>query len=730
MTFAAADAVLFGTFLVCAVDLLLALSLLLALGSRLRIRSRIVGAILGIGLAVLSGFLAVRIWDLSTTSVDAAVAIDAVATVVLVGLRPVWSPIGQCFFASFSAAAMVYLGFAADVTIAGGLSPIGALASSLLFVLEAAALLIAGSFAFETCDVVCRVRHSRVFPTADPAYRSMVSVQVAAYNEPPDMLIQTIKALEAMDYPDFEVVIVDNNTKDPEVWRPVEAFCLGRERIKFAHVDPWPGYKSGALNLALMRLTDPRAELVAVVDSDYLVEPDWLDEVVGFFADQEIAFVQTPQDYREFENNPYLTACYDAYRYFFSSAMPSRNERNSIIFAGTMGILRRRVLEELGGWSEWCITEDAEASLRMLRAGYSGLYLGRSFGRGIMPLTFSSLKSQRFRWCFGGMQILRLHWRSMIPWSRDPSNRLSAGQRLDYLFGALQWLNDLVLLSFTVVLLVVSGLLLAGEHVAIRPLVGPTILLPAVLLATGLLRAVWALRERTRITTRRAMLAFANWLSLSWTVAIACVQGLLRREGVFLRTPKREESSKLVAAMWAARTETLLALSMWGCAAALGVATGATPLLVGLVAWQGSVYASSPIMSWLEQRGFLPPELERRRRTELRRERLAAGAGAVAAGVTLTGSVALAAFVAILVVGASHPGRPSNPFQVPRAPRGTVTTTTRPGTPTSSTTTTTSGTSSTSTTTTTVPGASTTSSSTSSTTTTSSSTTTTTSRAG
>src|SRR5205823_3742389 len=144
---------------------------------------------------------------------------------------------------------------------------------------------------------------------------------------------------------------------------------------------------------------------------------------------------------------------------------PSRNERNSIIFAGTMGLLRRSVLQKLGGWNEWCITEDAETSLRILKAGYSGLYVARSFGRGIMPLTFASLKSQRFRWCFGGMQILRRHWRELMPWHRSPENRLSIGQRLDYLFSGLQWFNDLVNLAFTVVLLAMGARFLTGGTV-------------------------------------------------------------------------------------------------------------------------------------------------------------------------------------------------------------------------------------------------------------------------
>ncbi|HLK44365.1 MAG TPA: glycosyltransferase, partial [Acidimicrobiales bacterium] len=639
--------VLFSVFLVCAGALLASAILLVTTGRVVRRSSRLAALVLCAAVSSLAGYAVTAVWGLPEHLVVAAAVLELVVVAAVALVRPEWNPVGQCFFAALATAAAVYLGFAADVTVAGGLSPIGSLASALLFVLEAFALVIAGTFAFETCDVICRVRHSRSFPSPDPSYRPMVSVQVAAYNEPPDMLIETIKHLAAIEYPDFEVVVVDNNTSDPEVWQPVEAFCRDLDRVKFTHVEPWPGYKSGALNLALMRLTDPRAELVAVVDSDYLVDPGWLEATVGYFADPQVAFLQTPQDYREYEDNPYLTACYDAYRYFFASAMPSRNERNSIIFAGTMGVLRRRVLEELGGWSEWCITEDAETSLRMLRAGYSGLFLSQSFGRGIMPLTFSSLKSQRFRWCFGGMQILRRHWRSLLPGFRPRGDRLTVSQRLDYLVGGVQWMNDLVLLCFTLVLLVVAGLLLSGEHVAIRPLVGPTILLPAVLLLTGLLRAVWALRERTGISTRRAVLAFANWLSLSWTVAIACVQGLVRNEGVFLRTPKREDSSKLLTALWAARTETVLALGLWGCAAALAATTGATPLLVGLTAWQGSVYAASPYMSWLEQRGTLPPELERRRRTEVRRERLAAGATAVAHGMGLAGALAAAVLVAV-----------------------------------------------------------------------------------
>ena len=69
----------------------------------------------------------------------------------------------------------------------------------------------------------------------------------------------------------------------------------------------------------------------------------------------------------------------------------------------------------------------SERERTILKLGYQSLYINRSYGRGIMPLNFDGLKKQRFRWCFGGIQILRKHWEALMPWARwvDPANRLT-----------------------------------------------------------------------------------------------------------------------------------------------------------------------------------------------------------------------------------------------------------------------------------------------------------------
>ena len=122
-----------------------------------------------------------------------------------------------------------------------------------------------------------------------------------------------------------------------------------------------------------------------------------------------MAIVQAPQDYRDEHENAFKAMCYAEYRGFFYIGMITRNERNAIIQHGTMTLVRRAPLAAVGGWAEWCITEDAELGLRVFEAGYEASYIARSYGRGLMPDTFIDYKRQRFRWAYGAMQILRHH---------------------------------------------------------------------------------------------------------------------------------------------------------------------------------------------------------------------------------------------------------------------------------------------------------------------------------
>jgi hypothetical protein len=475
------------------------------------------------------------------------------------------------------------------------------------------------------------------------------------------MVIETLSSLLRIDYPRYEVIAIDDNTDDESLWRPVEAWCEANG-VKFAHLDNWPGYKSGALNYALGERIDPAAEIIGVVDSDYQIDPGFLRRCVPLFADPGVGFIQAPQDYRDWKAAPYLRRLYFSYKYFFAVSQPSRNEHDGAIFAGTMGLIRRRALEQVGGWDEWCITEDAELSLRLLRAGWSGLHVDASMGQGVMPLTFEALKSQRYRWCFGGIQIMRAHVGSLVPFAGGSRNKLSTAQRWAYLSGALQWYGDLLGLIFFVFLLVgAANLFLSGDQL-FRKLSFFLVATIPVLVVLGLVRAVALVRRGTGATWTDAMGAFFIWQSTSLVVARASVQGLFARRAEFLRTPKTCEQASVWQVMRANWAETLLAaLGVLGIAAALSrVDTIGGPLLAAMLIVPTLGMAAAPFNSLAAQRAMLPPELAARRRSEWQRDRSAILAGTTAG----LASLAAVALIAVIATVLTAPGPQLTPPQL------------------------------------------------------------------
>src|SRR6185369_435277 len=105
-------------------------------------------------------------------------------------------------------------------------------------------------------------------------------------------------------------------------------------RFRFWSLPVCEGFKAGALNFALSK-TDPRAEVLGVIDADYRVEPEWLRELMGHFVDPQVAVVQAPQAHRDFEGDLLARSANWEFEGFFRAGMHHRNERNAIIQHGT-----------------------------------------------------------------------------------------------------------------------------------------------------------------------------------------------------------------------------------------------------------------------------------------------------------------------------------------------------------------------------------------------------------
>ncbi|EIC21371.1 glycosyltransferase [Thiorhodovibrio frisius] len=488
------------------------------------------------------------------------------------------------------------------------MTPATAAVGALLLIGGIGVIVLLVAEAHEWAEALWLKQWRRPFPRHIKSDQDMpfVSIHVPAYNEPPALLIETLDALAALDYPHFEVLVIDNNTKDPDVWQPVCAHCacLG-ERFRFFHVDPLAGFKAGALNFAL-RETHPEVDVVAVIDADYVVQPNWLRDLVPAFDDPDVGIVQAPQDYRDGDQNAFKAMCHAEYRGFFHIGMVTRNERNAIIQHGTMTMIRRKTLVAAHGWAEWCITEDAELGLRLFEQGYKALYIPCTYGRGLIPDSFADFRKQRFRWAYGAVRILAHHWRELFGWRRTA---LCAGQRYHFIAGWLPWFADSFNLLFNFAAL---GWTLAMIYYPdqVTPPYMTVALIPLVLFSFKVLKSLFLYRRRVSATWRQSLAAGLAGLALSHTIARAIVAGMTSGKLPFLRTPKLAHSPALIRALLDAREEALFALAL--CLGAHGVIQREDAYMLDVKVWisvllvQAIPYLAAVVVSLISAWNRLP----------------------------------------------------------------------------------------------------------------------------
>jgi len=230
-----------------------------------------------------------------------------------------------------------------------------------------------------------------------------VSVHLAICNEPPGMVLDTIASIMNQNYDDFELIVVDNNTKDKELWSPVAEYCRSLHNVRFFHLERWPFYKSGALNFARM-VTDIKSEFIFVVDADYILEQDALSTAIAKVENDCIALVQFPQAY--INDTPRHNSILKEFDHFFDYYCAKADSCYGALATGTLSLIRISALDEVGGWPANSITEDAELGSRLQVNGYDIKYVHRIIGKGIAPIQQEDFLKQRKRWIFGNVQTL------------------------------------------------------------------------------------------------------------------------------------------------------------------------------------------------------------------------------------------------------------------------------------------------------------------------------------
>ncbi|MCP4615636.1 MAG: glycosyltransferase [Bradyrhizobium sp.] len=359
-----------------------------------------------------------------------------------------------------------------------------------------------------------------------------VSIHIPAYYEPVDMLKLTLDSVSRLDYPNFECVVIINNTPDPAFWQPIQDHCrtLG-ERFKFINAEKVEGFKAGALRIAMDR-TAADAEIIGIIDADYAVHPDWLKDLVPVFADPRVGLVQAPQEHRDGDRSLMHYIMNGEYAGFFDIGMVQRNEANAIIVHGTMCLIRRSAMDMAGGWSSDTICEDTDLGLTIQQQGWLTHYTNTRYGEGLLPDTYEAFRKQRNRWAYGGFQIVKKHWRRFLP----GASRLTPDQRREFGLGWLNWLGAESLGVVVAILNLIWVPIVAFADIAI-----PDKILTLPIIASfivSLTHFVALYRLRVKVKTGQMLGAMIAAMSVQWTVSRAVAQGIITDHMPFARTSK------------------------------------------------------------------------------------------------------------------------------------------------------------------------------------------------
>ncbi len=235
----------------------------------------------------------------------------------------------------------------------------------------------------------------------------LVDVFICTYNEEERILERTIVGAMAMDYANKRVWVLDDGRR---AWLARLCTRLGCEyltRPDNAHA------KAGNINHGLQHvaaLPDP-PDFVAILDADFVPMTPFLQRALPLFREADVGIVQTPQHFINpdpLQSNLSTTRVWpDEQRYFFDVVMASKDAWGVAFCCGTSSVIRFSVLQNIGGFPTWSVTEDYLLTLRMRAEGYRTVYLNERLSLGLAPEGLKEYITQRSRWALGFVQICR-----------------------------------------------------------------------------------------------------------------------------------------------------------------------------------------------------------------------------------------------------------------------------------------------------------------------------------
>lgn len=279
----------------------------------------------------------------------------------------------------------------------------------------------------------------------DPVYRLpskkySVDAIIPTYNEPVKIIRPTIE--RALKVRGIGRVIVLDDGKREEVAR----LCHRLGATYHASINNQHA-KAGNLNQGLALSA---AELLLLLDCDHMPQAGFLERTVGYFDDETVGIVQTPQTYYNRQSFLYCQRSggkqWSEQGMFYECIQPAKNHYNAAFFVGTSALLRRRAVDSIGGFAVGTATEDIHSSLRLHAKGWRSVFVDEPLAFGLEAASFKEFYKQRLRWAAGSLGLLLR--------SKDSPlviRGLTLSQRLNYLSATLAHLQGVQRLIYVLI---------------------------------------------------------------------------------------------------------------------------------------------------------------------------------------------------------------------------------------------------------------------------------------
>ncbi|MDE2019844.1 MAG: glycosyltransferase [Patescibacteria group bacterium] len=362
----------------------------------------------------------------------------------------------------------------------------------------------------------------------DPSFTPPVDVFIAVCGEPADVVEETVRGAKKMRWPaPVEIYILnDGFVAKKENWQEIERLAAELGVHCITRQTPG-GAKAGNINHAL-RLT--RSPFIVFFDADHIPEPAFLANTVPYFIDPKMAFVQTPQFYRNADANLVAGAAWDQQTLFFGPISKGKNRHNAATMCGTNMVIRRTMLEAVGGMNEQSIAEDFITGFLMHKNGWKSLYVPQVLAQGLAPEDFLAYVKQQDRWARGSLDVLFRYNLLFTP-------GLTFRQRIQYLASVSYFLSGWVVL--------IDALIpLAFFFTGLFPVRTSTMALASIFLPYIMLMLYTIQRSSNYSFSYRAI----SFSLASWNIHIkASLNSLFRRKSTFSVTPKKAQQGNFLS---------------------------------------------------------------------------------------------------------------------------------------------------------------------------------------